>query len=101
MVALPADDRATPPLTVHRSVRIEANGLERRFGDVIAVSDVSLSVGRGEILALLGPNGAGKTTTLQMLAGLLPPTAGRACVAGYDIYFESDMVRANVGLMVD
>jgi ABC-2 type transport system ATP-binding protein len=58
-------------------------------------------VERGEVLALLGPNGAGKTTTLQMLAGLLPPTEGRAIVAGYDICAESDKVRANVGLMVD
>ncbi len=101
MVALPVDNDATPLLSLQRSGRIEAEGLGRRFGEVAAVCGVSLRVERGEILALLGPNGAGKTTTLQMLAGLLPPTEGRAVVAGYDVCTESDLVRASVGLMVD
>lgn len=80
---------------------VVAEGLGRRFGATLAVEEVSLTVGAGEILALLGPNGAGKTTTLQMLAGLLPPTAGRASVAGYDVATAAPEVRARVGLMVD
>ena len=80
---------------------VVAEGLGRHFGATVAVEDVSLTVGAGEILALLGPNGAGKTTTLQMLAGLLPPTAGRASVAGYDVATAAPEVRARVGLMVD
>ena len=80
---------------------VVAEGLGRHFGATLAVEDVSLTVGTGEILALLGPNGAGKTTTLQMLAGLLPPTAGRASVAGYDVATAAHEVRARVGLMVD
>jgi ABC-2 type transport system ATP-binding protein len=80
---------------------IDAVGLERRFGPTVAVADVSLQVARGEVVALLGPNGAGKTTTMQMLAGLLPPTAGHAMVAGHDVVRASARVRAHVGLMVD
>src|SRR5437763_4636698 len=80
---------------------IDAVGVERRFGPTVAVADVSLQVARGEVVALLGPNGAGKTTTMQMLAGLLPPTAGRAVVAGHDVVRASATRRAHVGLMVD
>jgi ABC-2 type transport system ATP-binding protein len=80
---------------------IEAKGLTRRFGDFTAVSDLSVEVRAGTILALLGPNGAGKTTTVRMLAALLAPSAGEARVAGYDIRREPDAVRASVGLMTD
>ena len=80
---------------------IEAHTLTRRFGAFTAVSQLSLSVPAGSVLALLGPNGAGKTTTVRMLAGLLAPTEGEATVAGYDIRHEPDAVRACVGLMTD
>jgi ABC-2 type transport system ATP-binding protein len=80
---------------------IEAHALTRRFGTFTAVSQLSLSVPAGSVLALLGPNGAGKTTTVRMLAGLLAPTEGEAIVAGYDIRHEPDAVRACVGLMTD
>jgi len=80
---------------------IEAYGLTRRFGTFTAVSQVSLHVPDGAILALLGPNGAGKTTTIRMLSGLLAPTEGNATVAGYDIRREPDAVRACVGLVTD
>jgi ABC-2 type transport system ATP-binding protein len=80
---------------------IETYGLTRRFGTLTAVSQVSLRVPNGTILALLGPNGAGKTTTIRMLAGLLAPTEGDATVAGYDIRREPDAVRACVGLVTD
>ena len=80
---------------------IEAYGLTRRFGTFTAVTDLSLQVPNGSILALLGPNGAGKTTTVRMLAGLLAPTEGEARVAGYDIRRDPDAVRARVGLVTD
>lgn len=80
---------------------IESHDLTRRFGSFTAVSQVSLRVPDGAILALLGPNGAGKTTTIRMLAGLLAPTEGNATVAGYDIRLEADAVRACVGLVTD
>jgi ABC-2 type transport system ATP-binding protein len=80
---------------------IETYALTRRFGTFTAVSQVSLHVPDGAILALLGPNGAGKTTTIRMLSGLLAPTEGNAIVAGYDIRREADAVRACVGLVTD
>lgn len=80
---------------------IEAQSLTRRFGPVTAVSDVSLSVPDGSILALLGPNGAGKTTTVRMLSGLLAPTEGTAIVCGYDVRRDPTAVRSAVGLVTD
>jgi ABC-2 type transport system ATP-binding protein len=80
---------------------IEARGLRRQFGEVVAVDDVSLSVPDGTILALLGPNGAGKTTTVRLLAGLLAPSAGEARVAGFDVRADPAAVRARVGLVTD
>ncbi len=61
---------------------IETVGLTRRFGPLVAVDDVSLTVHAGEVFGLLGPNGAGKTTTLRMIAGLIGPTSGTVTVAG-------------------
>ncbi len=80
---------------------IEARGLRREFGSVVAVDDISLTVPEGTILALLGPNGAGKTTTVRLLAGLLAPTAGEASVAGCDVRTEPAAVRSRVGLVTD
>lgn len=64
---------------------LELQGLVRRYGDVTAVAECSLSVSRGEFVCLLGPSGCGKTTTLQMVAGFTPPTAGRIVLDGQDI----------------
>ena len=80
---------------------IEARDLTRRFKSFIAVSEVSLHVPAGSILALLGPNGAGKTTTVRMLTGLLAPSEGTASVASYDITRDPGAVRARVGLVTD
>lgn len=80
---------------------IEAQSLTRRFGTVTAVSDVSLNVPDGSLLALLGPNGAGKTTTVRMLSGLLAPTEGTALVSGYDVRHDPAAVRGTVGLVTD
>jgi len=65
---------------------IEARGLSKRYGDMVAVDDVSFSIGKGEVVGFLGPNGAGKTTTMRMLTGFLPPTEGTAVIAGHDIF---------------
>lgn len=64
---------------------IELEHLVKRFGDLVAVNDVTLTVSRGEFFAVLGPNAAGKTTTLKILAGLMKPSAGSARIAGFDV----------------
>ena len=77
---------------------VVAEGLVRRFGDVMAVDAIDLEVGRGEIFGFLGPNGAGKSTTVRMLTTLLKPTSGRAWVAGHDVVAEADAVRRSIGV---
>jgi ABC-2 type transport system ATP-binding protein len=76
---------------------IEAAGLVREFKDVRAVDGIDLRVAPGEIYGFLGPNGAGKSTTVHMLTTLLPPTAGRATVAGFDVVKEGPKVRKAIG----
>ncbi len=76
---------------------IEVEGLVRRFKDVLAVDGIDLSIDPGEIYGFLGPNGAGKSTTVHMLTTLLPPTSGRATVAGYDVIRDGPKVRATIG----
>ena len=78
---------------------IEASHLSKRYGDVVAVDDVSFSVERGEVVGFLGPNGAGKTTTMRMLTGFLPPTDGQALIAGHDIFSEPLEARRAVGYL--
>jgi len=77
---------------------IEAEGLVRRFGDLVAVDHVDLTVTEGEIFGFLGPNGAGKSTTTRMLTTLLKPTAGSARVAGFDVVKEAAKVRRVIGV---
>ena len=77
---------------------IVVEGLERAFGDVLAVQGIDLAVDEGEIYGFLGPNGAGKTTTVRMLTTLLLPTGGRASVAGHDVVAEARQVRASIGV---
>ncbi len=76
---------------------LQVSELVVRFGPVEAVGGVSFAVARGEVFGLLGPNGAGKTTTIRVLTTLLPPTSGRAIVAGHDVRSESLAVRASIG----
>ncbi len=64
---------------------IEVENLTKRYGPTVAVSDLSFTVQKGEILGFLGPNGAGKTTTMRVITGFLPPTQGKVLVAGYDV----------------
>ncbi len=78
---------------------IETRALTRKFGNTVAVRDLSLRVRRGEVFALLGPNGAGKTTTVRMLSCLIRPSAGTALVAGNDIIQDALKIREVVGLL--
>src|SRR5580658_7217963 len=78
---------------------IETHDLTRRFGDIVAVDHLNLTVPRGEIFGLVGPDGAGKTTTLRMLCGLMDPTEGSAKVAGFDVARESQSVKDQIGYM--
>ncbi len=78
---------------------IQVEKLTKRYGSVTAVNGVDFSVQKGEIVGFLGPNGAGKSTTMKMLAGFLPPTSGRASVAGRDVFRESLRAREHIGYM--
>jgi len=78
---------------------ILAEGLTRRFGDFTAVDGISLSVARGEIYGFLGANGAGKTTAMRMFCGLLKPSAGKARVAGYDVWTRTEDIKRSIGYM--
>jgi ABC-2 type transport system ATP-binding protein len=78
---------------------IFAEGLRKEFpGDVIAVDGIDLGVNEGEVFGFLGPNGAGKTTTVRMLTTLLRPSAGRAEVAGFDVYHQPHDIRRSIGV---
>jgi ABC-2 type transport system ATP-binding protein len=78
---------------------IEVEGLVKRYGDLVAVSDVSFRVERGEVVGFLGPNGAGKTTTMRMLTGFMPPSEGSVKVAGRDMLEEPIAARRAVGYL--
>jgi len=80
---------------------ITTEGLTKRYGDRVAVDQLTLEVGRGEVFGLLGPNGAGKTTTILMLLGLTEPTSGRVRVDGLDPTKDSLRVKARVGYVPD
>ncbi len=76
---------------------LETFGLTRRFGKLTAVDRLDLAVAEGEVFGLLGPNGAGKTTVIKILTTLLPPTAGTATVAGFDVRRQPARVRGSIG----
>lgn len=78
---------------------IDVRGLTRKFGDFIAVNDLSFSVGQGEIFGFLGANGAGKSTTIRMLCGLLRPSSGSALVGGIDVGRDPEGVKRRIGYM--
>jgi ABC-2 type transport system ATP-binding protein len=78
---------------------IRTVGLTRRFGDLVAVKDLSLEVGQGEIFGLLGPDGSGKTTTLRLLATILEPSAGEAWVDGLHVVREAEAIKDRIGYM--
>jgi len=78
---------------------IKVENLTKRYAGNTAIKDLSFEVGQGEIMGFLGPNGAGKTTTMRILASFMPPTSGRASVAGFDIFEQSLQARAHLGYM--
>ena len=78
---------------------VEAKRLYKRFGNVIAVNNVSFEIYEGEIFGLLGPNGAGKTTTIRMLTGILKPDRGEAKILGYDMAKESLIAKKYIGVV--
>lgn len=80
---------------------IEINHLVKRFGELTAVNDLSLTVPRGQFFAVLGPNAAGKTTTLKILAGLMKPTSGTARVAGFDVQTDPLEARRRMAYVPD
>ena len=77
---------------------LETVGLTRRFGGLVAVDDLSVSIGAGRIVALIGPNGAGKTTVFNLLSGIVPPTGGRVTFRGRDITGAPPFVVARLGM---
>jgi ABC-2 type transport system ATP-binding protein len=80
---------------------IKLENLVKKFGDLTAVDNLSLTVGRGEFFAMLGPNAAGKTTTIKLLTGLIKPTAGRASICGFDVQAEPIEARRRLAYVPD
>ena len=80
---------------------IQLEHLVKKFGDLTAVNDVSLTIGRGEFFAMLGPNAAGKTTTIKLLTGLIKPHSGRARICGFDVQTEPLEARRRLAYVPD
>ena len=95
-----AQRRNTPSgQSVKHTHMIKVEGLTKRYARNIAVKNISFEVGKGEIVGFLGKNGAGKTTTMRVLTCFLPPTAGKASVAGFDVLEQSLEVRKRIGYL--
>src|SRR5215470_8785388 len=78
---------------------IEVEGLQKKYGELVAVADVSFTAEPGKIFGLLGPNGAGKSTTIGCICGLLEPSAGRVRVLGHDVVLERRAAREQLGVV--
>jgi ABC-2 type transport system ATP-binding protein len=78
---------------------ITVDHLTKKFGDFTAVDGISFEVNKSEIFGFLGANGAGKTTAMRMLCGLSKPTSGKATVAGFDVYHQTESIKKNIGYM--
>jgi ABC-2 type transport system ATP-binding protein len=78
---------------------IKTHKLTKRFGDFVAVNEISFEVQPGEIFGFLGANGAGKTTAMRMLCGLSIPTGGEARIAGFDVYKQTEQIKKSIGYM--
>jgi ABC-2 type transport system ATP-binding protein len=78
---------------------IEVSHLTKRYRDLVAVDDLSFTVGKGEVVGFLGPNGAGKSTTMRILAGFLPATSGSVEVAGFDVFEDPREVKRRIGYL--
>jgi len=82
-----------------RETVIKTEKLTKRFGDFVAVNEISFEVFKGEIFGFLGANGAGKTTAMRMLCGLSVPSSGVASIAGFDVYKQTETIKKNIGYM--
>src|SRR5579884_954068 len=100
-MAVPASSISPPEATAANDPAIVTEGLTKRYGSLLAVDHLNLTVERGEIFGFLGPNGAGKTTTMRMLLGLIQPTAGSARVLGMDIAEEMPAILARTGSLIE
>ena len=80
---------------------IKLTGLRKRYGNLLAVDNLSLTIPKGEIYGLIGPNGAGKTTTIRMMCGLLLPTEGEVEIAGVDVCLEPERAEQHIGYLSD
>jgi ABC-2 type transport system ATP-binding protein len=98
IVVEPAPDEPAPEPRTDELV-ISTRNLSRKFGQLVAVRNVSLDVKRGEIFGVLGPNGAGKSTTIRMLCGLLDPSSGSGSVVGFDIAKDAERIKQRIGYM--
>ena len=84
---------------MNKEILISVDHVSRYYGDNCAVNDVSFSVHRGEVLGFLGPNGAGKSTAMQMICGILSPSAGKITVADYDMLDSPKAAKQNIGFL--
>src|SRR5882672_3130829 len=84
---------------MNNGLMIEVSNLTKRYAGHTAVSNLSFTVGRGEIVGLLGENGAGKSTTMRILSCFMPATSGTVRVAGLDVFHDADEVRRHIGYM--
>src|SRR5690242_674133 len=78
---------------------IQVEGLSKKYARQVAVNNISFSVDKGDIVGFLGPNGAGKTTTMRILTCFMPPSAGRASVAGFDVFEKPFEVKKRIGYL--
>ncbi|MDP3149644.1 MAG: ABC transporter ATP-binding protein [Ignavibacteria bacterium] len=84
---------------MNREVVIKTDKLTKKFGDFIAASEITFEVFKGEIFGFLGANGAGKTTAMKMLIGISKPSYGKAQIAGFDVYKQTEQIKKNIGYM--
>ena len=84
---------------MEKEIVIKTDKLTKKFGDFIAVNEITFEVYKGEIFGFLGANGAGKTTAMKMFIGISNPTSGKANVAGFDIYKQTEQIKKSIGYM--
>lgn len=84
---------------IEKEIVIKTDKLTKKFGDFVAVSEITFEVFKGEIFGFLGANGAGKTTAMKMLIGISKPSSGNATIGGFDVYKETEKIKKSIGYM--